>query len=75
MNAKPNNAEPLVYSFGEAADQLHCSISTVRRLVKTGSLQGLSLSGGAILTRVTAMSVRKFVERAAQGANGRRAAD
>ena len=55
----------LLYSIGEAAQVLHCSPATVRRLVKNGILKGLSLGGtsGAI-TRVTAKSVRDFVRRA-----------
>ena len=46
--------EPLAFSFSEAADKLHCSVSAVRRLVKSGILKGFSLSGGSVLTRVTA---------------------
>ena len=53
---------PLAYTFKEAADRLHCSISAVRRLAKDGVLKGFSLTGGAILTRVTARSLLEFVE-------------
>lgn len=53
---------PLAYSFKEAADRLHCSISAVRRLAKAGMLKGFSLTGGAILTRVTARSLLEFIE-------------
>lgn len=60
--------EPLCYSFGEAAAKLHCSVSAVRRLAKAGTLKGFSLSGGTILTRVTALSVRQFVENAHRNA-------
>ena len=59
--------EPLAFSFSEAADKLHCSVSAVRRLVKSGILKGFSLSGGSVLTRVTARSVREFVDRAGGG--------
>ena len=52
---------PLAYTFKEAADRLHCSISAVRRLAKDGVLKGFSLTGGAILTRVTARSLLEFV--------------
>lgn len=58
-------SEPLAYSFGEAAEKLHCSVSRVRRLAKSGALKGFSLSGNpGIFTRVTARSVREFVESA-----------
>lgn len=53
---------PLAYTFKEAADRLHCSISAVRRLAKDGVLKGFSLTGGAILTRVTARSLLEFVK-------------
>ena len=60
--------EPLAYCFTEAADKLHCSVSAVRRLVKTGKLRGFSLSGNSsIVTRVTARSVREFIDRAGGG--------
>lgn len=63
----PNSAKgpELLYSIGEAAQVLHCSPATVRRLVKNGILKGLSLGGtsGAI-TRVTVRSVRDFVNHA-----------
>ena len=67
----------LAYSFKEAADRLHCSISAVRRLAKAGVLKGFSLTGGAILTRVTARSLREFVEGAGvrQKANQMNVAD
>ena len=65
MNSTDANA-PILYSFKEAADELRCSVQAIRRLVKIGELKGLSLSGGKIKTRVTAMSLRKFVERASR---------
>ena len=64
MKQADDRDEPLCYSFGEAAAKLHCSVSAVRRLAKAGTLKGFSFSGGAILTRVTALSVRQFVESA-----------
>lgn len=55
----------LLYSIGEAAQVLHCSAATVRRLVKSGLLRGLSLGGSSgAVTRVTVQSVRDFVRRA-----------
>jgi len=65
--SEPSTAENdgLLYSIGEAAQALHCSPATIRRLVKAGMLTGLSLGGSSgAVTRVTAQSVRDFVNRA-----------
>lgn len=65
MNMNDNGSD-LLLSFGEAAERLHCSIKTVRNLVKAGRLAGVSLSasGSGIVTRVIASSLRRFVESA-----------
>ena len=65
MSELKSISDNLLFSIGEAAQVLHCSPATVRRLVKNGILKGLSLGGtsGAV-TRVTVQSVRDFVSRA-----------
>lgn len=68
MKQTDDRDEPLCFTFCEAATKLHCSVSAVRRLAKAGTLKGFSLSGGTILTRVTALSVRQFVENAHRNA-------
>ena len=68
MKPTDDRDEPLCFTFCEAATKLHCSVSAVRRLAKAGTLKGFSLSGGTILTRVTALSVRQFVENAHRNA-------
>lgn len=62
MTKKPD-AEPLAYTLCEAADLLHCSVITIRRLVRSGVLHGFSLGGRKnVVTRVSAQSVRDLIE-------------
>jgi len=60
MNAKPNNAEPLLITNKEAADKLHCSVSAVRRLKRLGLLKGVSLLGETS-SRITMASLHELV--------------
>ena len=55
-------------NYAAAADRLHCSIGTVRRLVKTGQISGFSWSGNPrIVTHILVRSVEAFIERANAG--------
>ena len=66
--AVQNADGPLALTLCEAAALLHCGVVTVRRLVKSGRLDGFSLGGrSGVVTRVTAVSVRRFID----GACGR----
>ena len=67
------DSAPLAYTLGEAAERLHCSVSAVRGLVKAGLLRGFNLTGRTgVVTRVTAMSIREFVENAGARKDGGR---
>ena len=56
-------------TYAQAADMLHCSVGSVRRLVKTGQISGFSWSGNPrIVTHILVRSVEAFIERANAGA-------
>ena len=67
------DSAPLAYTLGEAAERMHCSVNAVRRLVKAGLLRGFNLTGRTgVVTRVTAASIREFVENAGRRKDGGR---
>ena len=67
------DSAPLAYTLGEAAVRRHCSVNAVRRLVKAGFLRGFNLTGRpGVVTRVTAASIREFVENAGARKDGGR---
>ena len=63
-----NGVELRTYTYAQAADMLHCSVGTVRMLVKQGAIKGFSFTGNPrIVTHLLARSVEEFVDRAGGG--------
>ena len=53
------------YTYAEAAGMMHCSVGSVRRLVKQGVIKGFSFTGNPrIVTHLLAKSVEGFIANA-----------
>ena len=62
-----NTDGDLALSFAEAAQRLHCSVRSIRNLVKRGLLPAFSLSG-RVATRISLQALRAFVDAASRRA-------
>ena len=67
MDTDKNNdgIELRTYTYAEAAGMMHCSVGSVRRLVKQGVIKGFSFTGNPrIVTHLLAKSVEGFIANA-----------
>ena len=65
MDTDNNGVELRTYTYAEAAGMMHCSVGSVRRLVKQGVIKGFSFTGNPrIVTHLLAKSVEALIANA-----------